>query len=75
LRAALPPSWIRKASKADIPTWSLADLGLQAPAPLVTWPELINPPKREIMTEIITGNGPREIAEKLVDKILEEKVL
>ena len=66
---------IRKASKADIPTWSLFDLGLQATEPLVTWPEMINPPKREVMTEIITGDNPQEVAEKLVDKILEEKVL
>jgi electron transfer flavoprotein beta subunit len=66
---------IRKASKAEIPTWNLGDLGLQATEPLVTWPEMINPPKREIMTEIITGDSPKEIAEKLADKILEEKVL
>jgi electron transfer flavoprotein beta subunit len=66
---------IRKASKADIPTWNLSDLGLQASEPLVTWPEMINPPKREIMTEIISGDSPHDIAEKLVDKILEEKVL
>jgi electron transfer flavoprotein beta subunit len=66
---------IRRASKADIPAWTLADLGLTASEPIVTWPELINPPKREIQTEIITGDTPQEIAEKLVDKILEEKVL
>jgi electron transfer flavoprotein alpha/beta subunit len=36
---------------------------------------VMNPPAREITTEIITGDSPQEIADKLVDKILEEKVL
>ena len=66
---------IRKASRAEIPTWSLADLGLEVSQPAVSWPEITNPPKREIMTEIITGDSPLDIAEKLADKILEEKVL
>jgi electron transfer flavoprotein beta subunit len=66
---------IRKASRADIPVWNLAELGIEAPVPVVSWPEIINPPVREIKTEMITGDDPVEIAEKLVDKILEEKVL
>jgi electron transfer flavoprotein beta subunit len=66
---------IRKASRAEIPVWSLADLGLGASEPVVTWPEIINPPKREVLTEVIDGSSPQEIAEKLADKILEEKVL
>ncbi len=66
---------IRKASKAVIPTWSLADLGLPAPAAVVQWPEVANPPARQVTTEIISGGSPQEIAEKLADKILGEKVL
>lgn len=66
---------IRKASRAVIPTWSLGDLGMPAPVPAVGWPEVSNPPAREVKTEIITGSSPQEIAEKLADKILEEKVL
>lgn len=66
---------IRKASRAEVPVWTLGDLGLQASAPVVTWPEITNPPKREVLTEIIAGDTPREIAEKLVEKIIEEKVL
>jgi electron transfer flavoprotein beta subunit len=66
---------IRKASKAVIPTWTLADLGIAAPAAAVTWPKVSNPPAREVSTEIITGGSPQEIAEKLADKILAEKVL
>jgi electron transfer flavoprotein beta subunit len=66
---------IRKASKAVIPTWSLADLGLTAPAAVVQWPEITNPPARQVSTEIISGGSPQEIAEKLADKIMGEKVL
>jgi electron transfer flavoprotein beta subunit len=66
---------IRKASRANIPIWSLADLEITVPKPSVSWPEVYNPPKREIMTEIITGDSPQEIGGKLAEKILEEKVL
>jgi electron transfer flavoprotein beta subunit len=66
---------IRKASRAEIPLWSLADLGVDAAGPFVTWPEMTNPPKREITTEIITGGSPQEVAAQLAEKILEEKVL
>jgi len=66
---------IRKASRAVIPTWGLADLGIAAPAATVSWPNLINPPVREVSTEMITGDSPQEIAGKLADKILAEKVL
>jgi len=66
---------IRKASKAEIPVWSLSNIGASAPAPLVTRTELMNPPSRESSVEIITGESPAEIAEKLADKILAEKVL
>ena len=66
---------IRKASKAEIPIWSLSDLGASAPAPLVTRTELMNPPRRESSVEIITGESPAEIADKLADKIRAEKVL
>jgi len=66
---------IRKASKAEIPIWSLSDIGASASAPLVTRTELMNPPARESSVEIITGESPAEIAEKLADKILAEKVL
>jgi len=66
---------IRKASKATIPTWSLADLGIPAPASVVRWPEVTNPPVREVVTEMVSGSTPAEIAETLADKILAEKVL
>jgi electron transfer flavoprotein beta subunit len=66
---------IRKASKAEIPVWSLADLGISAPAPVVTRRELNNPPPRDIKCEIITGETPQQIAEALAEKIIAEKVL
>src|SRR3990170_3090779 len=66
---------IRKASKATIPVWSLSDVGASAPEALVKRTELMNPPVRETAVEIITGESPSEIADKLVDKILAEKVL
>ena len=66
---------IRKASKATIPVWSLADISATAPVSVVTRIELMNPPARETTVEIIAGESPAEIAEKLADKILAEKVL
>jgi hypothetical protein len=34
-----------------------------------------NPPAREVLTEMVTGGSPQEVAEALADKILAEKVL
>ncbi len=66
---------IRKASKANIPVWSLADIGASTPAPVVSRTELMNPPSKEVVCEIITGDSPEVIAETLAEKILAEKVL
>ena len=66
---------IRKASKANIPIWSLADLGIEVPATAVKRTELMNPPVDETKVEIIEGETPEVIAEVLVEKILAEKVL
>jgi electron transfer flavoprotein beta subunit len=66
---------IRKAARAEIPTWSLSDLGIPAPVSVISWAEIMNPPVREVTCEFITGGNPEEIAETLADKILAEKVL
>ena len=66
---------IRKASKATIPVWSLGDLGISAPAAVITRSEVMNPPARETAIEIISGENPAEIANKLADKLIAEKVL
>jgi electron transfer flavoprotein beta subunit len=66
---------IRRASKTEIPVWSLADLGITAPAAAVSRLELISPAAREVSCEIITGDSPAAIGETLADKLLAEKVL
>ncbi|MCJ7700985.1 MAG: electron transfer flavoprotein subunit beta/FixA family protein [Anaerolineales bacterium] len=66
---------IRKAARAQVPVWGLGDLGMVAPTAAVSWPKVMNPPVREITNEIITGDSPQAIAEKLADKIMAEKVL
>jgi electron transfer flavoprotein beta subunit len=66
---------IRKATRAQVPVWGLGDLGIEAPTAVVSWPEMMNPPEREIANEIITGDSPQEIASALADKIMAEKVL
>ncbi|HSM70243.1 MAG TPA: electron transfer flavoprotein subunit beta/FixA family protein [Anaerolineales bacterium] len=66
---------IRKASKAEIPIWSLSDIGADAPATVVKRTELMNPPADETEIEIIEGETPEAIAETLADKIIAEKVL
>lgn len=66
---------IRKASRAAVPEMTAADLGIDPPAAVVTWPEVMEPPARDITNEIIEGSNPAEIAAKLADKIMEEKVL
>ncbi len=66
---------IRKAARANVPVWTLEELGMEAPESVVSWPEVMNPPEREITNEIITGDTPEEIAENMVDKMLAEKVL
>jgi electron transfer flavoprotein alpha/beta subunit len=66
---------IRKASRANIPVWSLTDLGMEAPISVVSWPVVENPPAREVTTEMITGDSVQEIASELANKIMAEKVL
>jgi electron transfer flavoprotein beta subunit len=67
---------IRKASKATIPVWTVADLGIAEPlAPIVTRTDLLTPPTHEVRCELIPGDSPATIAAALVEKILGEKVL
>lgn len=70
---------IRKASKKEIPTWSLADLGLDAgqvgsAGSQINWPEVGLPPVRETKTEIIEGS-PAEAAKALADRLIAEKLI
>ena len=66
---------IRKASRAVIPVWSLADLAMSGLKPNIVWPEISNTPQRQVTTEMVTGSTPEEIAEALADKIMAEKIL
>ncbi len=68
---------IRKAAKAEMPVWGAAELGLDAAAlapkaKLVRYQEL---PKREGTVEIIDGASAQEKAQKLVEKLMEEKII
>ena len=65
---------IRKASKAVIPVWSLADLGVTPPAAHTQVVAFKNLPVRDTQVEMIEGT-PEEQATQLVDKLLQEKVL
>lgn len=70
---------IRKAAKATIPTWGLADLGLEAgqvgkAGSQAKWPEVNLPPAREAQVEIIEG-PPAEAAKILADRLVAEKVI
>ncbi len=67
---------IRKASRAEIPIWSTTDIGLdEISDSAVAWPEIIAPPKIETEVEMIEGETPEEKAGRLVDRLMEEKVI
>jgi electron transfer flavoprotein beta subunit len=65
---------IRKASKAVIPVWSLGDLGVTLSAARTKVAAYKNLPVRDTQVEMIEGT-PEEQAAKLVDRLLQEKVL
>jgi len=70
---------IRKASKANIPVWSSADLGIGSAASVSSAKtknvEYRNLPVRAGSCEIIDGASDAEKASKLVEKLLGEKVI
>lgn len=67
---------IRKASRAEIPVWTRDDLALEgALVPALAWPEIFAPEHVETTCEIIEGDSPQAIAEKLADRLIEEKVI
>jgi electron transfer flavoprotein beta subunit len=67
---------IRKASRAEMPIWTVGELGLaDLPTSAIQWPELFAPAQVDTTCEILEGETPAEKVEKLVDRLLEEKVL
>lgn len=70
---------IRKAAKAVIPQWAAADLGMDpatvgAPGSTVKWPAIYPPPALEANVEMLDGT-PEEIASKLADRLMANKVI
>jgi electron transfer flavoprotein beta subunit len=65
---------IRKAAKASIPVWSLADLGVSGLRAKAKTTRFANLPARTVEVEMLTGD-PEDVAAKLVDRLLAEKVL
>lgn len=65
---------IRKAAKATIPEWTLADLGVEPPSPKTSVIAYSNPPVRNVQVEMLEGT-PEAQAAQLVERLLEEKVL
>lgn len=66
---------IRKASRAEIPTWGLADLGIEAPAAAVKWSDIAGVPETAGQTELIEADSPEAAAKLLVEKLFEEGVV
>lgn len=71
-----PPSFFarRRAERTPIPVWTMADLGLTPPKPLVRWGEASLPPERETTCEYLHGT-PEEIAGRILDILSAEGVL
>ena len=70
---------IRKAAKAVIGAWSATDLGLDparlgAAGSTTHWPQISPLPAREGSVELIDGT-PEEVAAKLADRLLADKVI
>ncbi len=63
---------IRKASKLDLPCWSLSDLQIASLEPLVEVLEQTSISQREIRTEMLTGETEEDLANQLVDIIFRE---
>jgi electron transfer flavoprotein beta subunit len=66
---------IRKAGKAQIPTLSATELGVDATTARTQWTNLRKPETRKSAVRIIEGATPQEQAAKLVDALLADKVL
>lgn len=70
---------IRKASRATIPVWNAADLGLDgavgAEVSKADWSNIHGLPPRETKVEFIEADTVEEQARLLVDRLFEEKVI
>lgn len=64
----------RRAERMPITVWTLEDLGMTAPQPLVQQGEIGLIPEREISCEMLTGT-PEEIAHKILDILAAEGLI
>jgi len=71
---------IRKAAKANIPSWGLADLGLSPSqvgegAAMARWTDVRKPPARSSQVVMVKEATPEATAAKLADLLMAEKVI
>ena len=66
---------IRKASRVEIPIWSLADLGVDSVQPGVAWLEMSAAPQSDVACEFIEAVDEAAAAQTLVARLREEKVI
>ncbi len=70
---------IRKANRAEIPVLTASDLNIDGPvgdaSRKVDWENIAKPEARVAETEIISGDSAEDIAAKLADKLMAEKVI
>ena len=65
---------IMQAAKKEVKAWTLADLGIGAPAPRVNL-EALYIPDTSVETEVIDGETPQEKAQKLAQRLREAKLI
>jgi len=66
---------MRKAAKAQIPRWTVDDLGIAPATAVVSSIEHFTPTAQRGIGEIIQGDDPLAAAEQLVEKLVSMKVL
>jgi electron transfer flavoprotein beta subunit len=65
---------IMQAAKKEVKPWTLADIGISAPAPRVTL-EALFIPDTSVATEVIEGDTAQEKAQKLAQRLHEAKLI
>ena len=65
---------IMQAAKKEVKPWTLADLGISAPAARVTL-EALFVPETKVETEVIEGDTAQEKAQKLAQRLHEAKLI